>query len=160
MNTQQTLRFEYRLSPVSAALMVLAVIILSVLVGYIAYTNSEMHLTRGLAPETRPIIYWGMTVLCFGTGIVVVRIALNCFNSFRHVELGPAGTLVPSDIISMTPVAIPYRSISNIRVMHAGKHQFVVISSSLGESRLLSKLFASPNDFTEFLSVLEQRRQE
>lgn len=162
MNNYQILRFKYKFTASSAVLMVLAAFAVTVSLGYIAYIPPDARLTRLLSrllsPEAPSMVFWGLTALSFFASIFVTHAAFSSFNSINHVELGPSGALVPSASISMSPIMIPYRSIRGIQVMNVHNHQMAVISSSVGESRLLSKFFASPSDFTAFLLALEQRR--
>jgi hypothetical protein len=162
MNNDQTLRFKYKFTTSSAVLMVLAAFAVTVSLGYFASHPPDARLTRLLSrllsPEAPFIVFWGLTALSLFASIFATRAAFSSSNSINHIELGPSSALLPSASITMSPITIPYRFIRQIRVMNIQNHQMAVISSSVGESRLLSKFFASPGDFTAFLLALEQRR--
>jgi hypothetical protein len=162
MRSNETLRFEYRFTAFSAVLMVIAAFAVTAGLGYIAYTNPEYRLTtllsRLLSPSAPPLVFWALTILCFLASLFALRVAIRAPGSISHVELGPTGALVPQASVSMKPITIPYSSIRNIQVKDIQGQQMAVISSSVGESRLLAKFFATPSDFTAFLLALEQRR--
>jgi hypothetical protein len=52
---------------------------------------------------------------------------------------------------------VPYASIRNIRRLDLPGQQVLVVSSRLGEARLLSKSFASPAEFEAFVRALQER---
>jgi len=162
MKNDHPLRFKYKIPAGSRMLMVIAAIAVTASMGYIAYTNPDVRLTRTLARlfshSAPPMIYWGFTALGFLATLVVIFAASRSSNAVNYVELGSAGAFVPSASISMSPITIPYKSIRSIQVINLNKHQMAVISSSVGEARLGSQFFSSPYDFKAFLLTLEQRR--
>ncbi|MFC3686651.1 hypothetical protein [Hydrogenophaga luteola] len=162
MRSNETLRFDYKFTATSAVTMVIAAFAVTAGLGYIAYTNPETRLTmvisRLLSPSVPPIIFWALTALCFIAALFTLHVAFRASRSISHVELGPNGALVPLASISMKPITIPYGSIRNIQVKDIQGQQLAVISSTVGESRLLAKFFATPSDFTAFLLALERRR--
>ena len=155
------LRFNYKINASSTILMVVGTFALTASIGYIAYTTPDLRLTRLLelvSPEFPSLFFWSLTALTSLCCIFAVHFAFSSLNSIGYVELGPNGAFVPSASLSMTPITIPYRSIKQIQVVKIEKHQMAIISSSIGEARILSKFSSSPRDFTEFLLALEQRR--
>ena len=162
MKTSQILRFKYKLPATSAVLMVLAALAVTVSLGYIAYTNPDIRITRFLtkvlSPEAPPFFFWGLTVLCFFASVIVIRIAIRSQSGVSYVELGPTSILVPKASISMSWITIPYDAIKQIRVINIPGQQVAIISSPAGESRLLSKSFAAPSEFTAFLQALQELR--
>lgn len=162
MKNDQSLRFKYKFTAASAVLMVLAACAVTAGLGYIAYANPDVRLMRFLgrliSPDARPMVFWGLAALSSIATVFAIRVAFSSSNSINYVELGPKGAFVPSASISMSPINIPYSSIRQIKVMSVQNQQMAVISSSIGEARLLSKCFATPGDFTAFLLALEQRR--
>jgi hypothetical protein len=162
MKNDLPLRFKYKFTASSAILMVLAAFAVTASIFYIAYANPDSRLTRLLSvffsSEALPKFYWGLAALSFVASLYVLRFAFSVSNAINHVELGPNGAIVPSASISMSPISIPYSAIRKIQVVNVQNHQLAVISSSIGEARLISKFFATPSDFTAFLLALEQRR--
>jgi hypothetical protein len=162
MNNIQTIRFNYKFSSSSAVLMVLAAMAVTVGIGYLAYANPDVRITRllsgVLSPEAPPMIFWALTGLSFVATLFTLVVAFKSFNSVNYIELRPNDAFVPSASISMSPIAIPYRSIRQIKIVNVQSYQMAVISSSVGEARLLSKFFTTAGDFTAFLIALEQRR--
>ena len=142
--------------------MVLAAISVTAGIGYIAYANPEVRITRLLpgvfSPEAPTMIFWALTVLSLAATLFTLSVAFKSLNSVNYVELRPNDAFVPSASISMSPIAIPYRSIRQIQIVNIQNQQMAVISSSVGEARLLSKFFTTAGDFTAFLLALEQRR--
>jgi len=163
MKPSQTLRFKYRLPTISAVLMVLAALATTAGLAYIAYTNPDSRitrlLTRALSPEAPPFFFWGLTVLSLLASMAVLWFAIRTQGGIRYVELGPTSTLVPKASISMSPITIPYGAITKIQVTNIPGQQMAVISSTVGESRLLSKSFATSGEFTAFLQALQARQQ-
>jgi hypothetical protein len=162
MRSNETLRFEYKFTASSAVLMVVAAFAVTAALGYIAYTNPESRLTtllsKLLSPSAPPLVFWALTILCFMAALFTLRFAIRAPGSISHVELGPNGALVPLASVSMKPITIPYGSIRDIQVKDIQGQQMAVISSTVGESRLLAKFFTTPSDFTAFLLALEKRR--
>lgn len=162
MKTSQILRFKYKLPAISAVLMVLAAFAVTAGLGYIAYTNPDSRITRLLArvlsPEAPPFFFWGLTVLSLLASAIVLRVAIRSQSGVSYVELGLTSALVPKASLSMSPITIPYSAIRQIKVINIQGQQMAVISSSVGESRLLSKSFTAPSEFTAFLQVLQERR--
>lgn len=161
MTTPQ--RFKYKLPAMSAVLMVLAALTATVGIGYIAYTKPDSRITRLLArifsPETLQFVFWGLTAFGLFATVMVLRFAIRTQSGVSFVELGSIGALVPKASISMSPITIPYGAITQVQVMNIQGQQMAIISSSVGESRLLSKSFATPSEFTSFLQALQERRK-
>ena len=163
MATPSIQRFKYKLPAMSAALMVLAAFAATAGIGYIAYTKPDSRITRLLArilsPEALQFVFWGLAAFGLFATVMVIRFAIRTQSGVSYVELGAIDVLVPKASISMSPVAIPYDAITQVQVINIQGQQMAIISSSVGESRLLSKSFATPSEFTSFLQVLQERRK-
>lgn len=162
MTTSKAQRFKYQLPAISAVLMVLAALAATTGIGYIAYAKPDSRITRLLAkilsPEALPFIFWGFTALCLFASVIAIRFAIRTQSGVSYVELNTKGALVPKASLSMSPITIPYGAITQVRVTNIQGQQMAIISSSVGESRLLSKSFATPSEFTSFLQDLQGRR--
>lgn len=162
MNTSQPLRFNYKFTVTSAVWMVLLTLFVTAALAYTAYSTPDVRLVRLLSqlfsPEIASMIFWGMAVLCLFATFLAIKFAFSA-KALNYVELGPDGAYVPSATMSMTPITIPYKAIKNIQIVNFNKQQIAVISSTVGESRLLAKFFDQPSHFTTFLLGLEQRRR-
>lgn len=162
--TLQTQRFNYKLPALSAALMVLVALAVTASLGYIAYANPDSRHTRLIArvltPEIAPYFWWGFTFLALIATAIAIWFAIRSQSALRYVELGPINALVPKASLSMASLAIPYSAITQIQVLKIPGQQMAIISSSVGTSRLLSKSFKSPSEFSAFLQALQARRQK
>ena len=143
----------------------LAAFIVTTGCGYVAYTGLESNKTKILSsllpPEVRPFFWWGLTAIGLLASLTVAWSSFCQINSsITHLELGPEEARLRSATLSVAPITIPYKSIKLIKTINMKKgQQMTIISSSVGASRIFSKFFASPSDFTTFLLTLEQRRQ-
>jgi hypothetical protein len=54
-------------------------------------------------------------------------------------------------------MSVPYGAIKGIRAAAVPGQQMLLVSSTVGEARLLSKAFASPREYELFLSELRRR---
>lgn len=162
MNPSQTLRFKYKLPAISAVLMVLVTFATTAALGYIAYTNPAFHrtrlLTRLLSPEALPIFFWGLTIISLIASLIVLQFAIRTQYGMRYVELGPMSALVPKAGLSMSPITIPYNTITQIQIMNIHGKKIAIIFSMVGESRLFAKSFLTSGEFTTFIQVLQERR--
>jgi hypothetical protein len=143
--------------------MVLAALAPTAGIGYIAYTKPDFYrirlLARILSPEALQLVFWGLTAFGLFATVIVLRFAIRTQSAVSFVELGSIGALVPRASISMSPITIPYNSITQVQVTNIQGQQMAIISSSVGESRLLSKSFATQSEFTSFLQALQERRK-
>lgn len=160
--TMKTLRFKYGYKPFAVVILALAVFSLTAGAAYIAHTVPDVRFTRLLSklisPEAPAIAYWTLTAITGVLSILAVSISIKGAGGITHVELNNVGALVPSASMSSKPFLMPYKSIRQIQVVEVQGYPMAVISSVVGESRLISKQFASPKDFSAFLLALEQRR--
>lgn len=162
MTTSNVQRFKYKLPASSAVLMVLAALAATAGIGYIAYMKPDSRITRLLArmlsPEALQFVLWGGAAFALIATVIVLRFAIRTQNGLSYLELGSTGALVPKASLSMPPITIPYGAITQIQVTNIQGQQMAIISSAVGESRLLSKSFSTPNEFTSFLQTLQERR--
>lgn len=160
--TLQTLRFSYKLSAMRATLMVVVALGVTAGLGYIAYANPDSRYTRlfarVLSPEIAPYFWWGLTFLALIASAIVIWFAIRSQSAPPYVELGPTNALVPQGSLTMVTLAIPYSAITQIQILNIPGQQMAVISSPFGTSRLISKSFKSPGEFTSFIQALQGRR--
>ena len=158
----QSLRFKYGWKPFAVVILALVVFSLTAGMAYIAHTVPDVRFTRLLSklvsPEAPAIAYWTLTAITGVLSVLGVAIAIKAAGAVTHVELNSTGALLPSASLSSRPFLMPYKSIRQIQVVEVQGHPMAVISSTVGESRVISKQFASPKDFSAFLLALEQRR--
>ena len=161
MNNESPLRFDYKLPAGSAMLMVLAPIAITLGMVYLAQSSYDEHFKRSflrfISPSNLSTLFWSLAAICGLASIYVLSIGMKMSNSLKYVELGPEGAFVPSASMSMSPITIPYQSIRGIQLVDIQKQKIAIISSSVGEARLNCKCFPTPNDFTTFVSALQQR---
>lgn len=147
---------------VNAILMVLVSFAATAGIGYIAYMKPGSRMTRLLirilSPEATQFIFWGATIFGLIATVIVLRFAIRTQNGLGYLELGPTGALVPKASISMSPITIPYGAITQVQITNIQGQEVAIVSSEVGESRLLSKAFATPNEFMSFLHALQERR--
>jgi hypothetical protein len=159
---QTTLRFEYKFSVQNAALMVFACLAVTISIGFIAYTNPNIGISRMLSkflsPNAPVLFFWIVFLICLLATIFALVFAVKSFNTLKFVELGPSFVVLPSASVTMSPISIPYSTISQVQVVNIQNQQIAVISSTIGEARLLSKFFATSDSFEAFLLELKQRR--
>lgn len=164
MNNESPLRFNYKVSVRGLVVAMAFAIAFTAMMVHFAQTPVEPHLTGPLAgtirPSAMPRIYWGFAAFFFIATIYLLFVIVKHSNAVNYIELGSKGALVQikSASMSMSQVTIPYQSIKTIQVNNIQKHQTVVITSSVNDLVLDSRCFATPSDFTTFLSALEQGR--
>jgi hypothetical protein len=160
--TTQTLRFKYGYKPGQVVILALFVLALTAGMAYIAYTVPDARFTRLIAklfsPDAPAIVYWVLTAVTAVLSVSAIVVSIKGAGAVTSVELNASGALVPSASIASKPFLMPYKSIRQIQVVEFQGYPIAVISSSVGESRLISKQFASPKEFSAFLLALEQRR--
>lgn len=162
MKTSQTLRFKYKLPLSSAMPTVFLTLATTAGLGYITYMNPDVGMTRLLAgmfsPEAPRFFYWVLTALSSFASLIVLWLAIRSQSVACYLEVGPTSALVPNASLPIASITIPYRLISKIRVTDVQGQQIAILSSSVGESRLLSTSFAAPGEFTAFLNAFLNAR--
>lgn len=151
------LHFKYKVSAWYFALMVFAACAIAVYLVYRAASTDYNFLIMSVLGWTFHlglIAYLGFKI------IHLLSTARKMLNGNYHIELGPNSALVPSFSIAMSPITMPYQSITSVQVNNVKKHKIVIISSSGDQSILDSRCFSTPSDFTSFLAGLEQRRHD
>lgn len=164
MNLEQTIRFNYKFSNLSALIMVLVAICVTAVLCYLAYENPDVRFSRQISrlisPQAPALIYLGLAFFSLITTVFSLVFAFKSFNAINYIELGPEGAFVTNASLSMSPMTIPYNSITNIQVVNVRNQKLAVITSSIGEARLLEQFFESPGDFNSFISALQQRTRQ
>ena len=75
----------------------------------------------------------------------------------QYVELGEQAAFLPKASVSRIMLSVPYSAIRQVRTVLIPGQQMILIDSSVGQARLLSKAFASSHDFALFLRSLQER---
>jgi hypothetical protein len=163
MKTNKTLRFKYKLPVSSALLMVMLTIGLTLFSGFVAYTNPDFRITRLLtklfSPDAPSIFFWVLTILSGLSSLFVLWFVFRTQKAGGFIELGESSLFVPKANIAMSYFAIPYDSINDVATITLSGQRMLFIKSTVGESRLSSKWFATAEEFAEFHQELLQRKK-
>jgi len=160
MSTTDSLRFTYRLPAKNAVLM--AVVALAVPVG-VAYTASTIQKPLRLfglvtlSAQGAAVFFWVLSALCGLAALLALYAAVRSQTALGFIELGGQGASLPKASLSSPLRVIPYKSIEQVQVVNVPGQQMVIVKSSVGESRLMSKSFASQEEFAVFLGALGER---
>lgn len=162
MDTYQKLRFYYKLPLANALVMVALSIVITALMAHYAVNIPDAKYTRLLvrlvSPDAPVYFYSGLTVLSLFCSVFAIVFAVKSQIGGKYITLDTTSAIVPLASLSMKKIAIPYRQISRIQLLSIKKLKIILIQSTVGESRLSEKSFASPNEFTRFYLELQRRR--
>jgi len=158
MNTE-TVSFPYRVSTPRVIAIVIAVAVLIVAFLYLALTSHRpLRLVGFLLSPHQARVFYGlmagaMSLCLIPVGALIKRSA----QPPQMIELGPTAATVPRASLSGELLTIPYAKISKVELREIRGQQFLVIRSSLGESRLVPAGFSGQRAFADFVAALRQR---
>ena len=122
-------------------------------VAYIAYTNQKGLRIGGLitlSPAGATTFFWVLALLSLFPACLAVWFAVRNHSGPGFVELGPASALVRKASLSASLLDVPYSAIEQVRTVKVSGQQMIVITSAVGEARLMSTAFATPVEFAAF----------
>ncbi len=153
--------FNYKISKTQLIILVIIVSALPLLLAYIATDNQKgLRLFRivTLSPNDATLFYWCIAILC---ALVALATFFLVFTSLRHpkqVELYATHANLPKASMFGGQLNIPYESITNIsRKKLSETQEMVVITSAVGESRLVASQFKGFLGYQDFLSALSAK---
>ena len=97
-----------------------------------------------------------MTAVCLYVLVAARRLWRR--KDLQFVELTQTGIVVPRAGFNGGVLAAPYADILNVSQMEIAGSTLLVITTRVGESRLISSDFKSLGDFTQFYSSLQAAR--
>jgi hypothetical protein len=158
MNTE-TVSFPYRASTPRVIAIVIVVALLMVAFCYLALTSQHSLRLEGflLSPHQARIFYWLMTAATSLCLIPAAALVKRSSQPPQMIELGPTAAVVPKASLSGELLTIPYAKISKVELREIRGQKFLVIKSSVGESRVVPAGFTGQRAFADFVAALRQR---
>jgi len=160
MSSGEPLRFSYRLSFARTVAMLLVGFAVPCGLAYIATANERPVHMFGLITLSRAqaaTFFWTFAAVTLLAACITLWVVIRNRLGPQHVELGTTAAFVPRASLSRTMLSVPYAAIQRIRTVQVPGQQMIIIDSSVGQSSLMSKAFATPADFTRFLHTLQER---
>ena len=105
-----------------------------------------------LSAELVSFVSWGMVAFCVLAAFGVVWLSFRRKADPKEVILRPDLLVIPKASINGGFFAVHYSDISSIATRDVASEKMLVITSRLGESRLLSSAFSSFEEFSRFSS--------
>jgi hypothetical protein len=154
------LKFKYKIPASRGILGLLFCVALAFGMSYLAYTNQKglqafRFITFSVGEAS--VIYWIFAlVFAFASILFCVLLGRN-FKGPISVVLDETSIIAPAASLKGELLSIPYKSIKEVIVHNVQHQQFVTINSSIGQARLMSIGFKTPEEFASFKQALAAR---
>jgi uncharacterized integral membrane protein len=151
-------RFSYTTSRSGIVGGILVLIVIAVFLVSAAASGREFTFRGGLRVPSGVLKLMAafMTAVCIYVLVGARRLWRR--KNLQFVELTQTGIVVPRAGLNGGVLAVPYADILNVSQIEIAGRTLLVITSRVGESRLISSDFKSFGDFTQFYSSLQAAR--
>ncbi len=153
--------FNYNISKTQLIISVIIVSALPFLLASVATSNQKglrlFHIVT-LSPNDATLFYWGMAILCAFAAFATMFMVFTSLRHPKQVELYATHANLPKASMFGGQLNIPYESITNISQKRlSATQEMVVITSTVGESRLVASQFKGFLGYQDFLSALSAK---
>lgn len=153
--------FNYNVSTTQLIATVTTASALPFLFTYIAANNHKglrlFHLVT-LSPNDATLLYWSTGIVCTFAALITIFMVFTNLRHPKQVELYTTHANLPKASMFGGQLIVPYESITNIaRKKISATQEMVVITSSVGESRLIASQFKDLSSYQDFLSALSAK---